>query len=93
MNRKEQLIKWMEDNTRLADTTISKYANAIETISIELLRYDVIQGSLYNISDPSMLESLEIKYLAIPEYSDKDSRGNRMYSNALRHYKNFLDSI
>lgn len=93
MNRKEQFIKWLEDNVRLAGSTISKYANAIETISVELVKYNVMQGSLYNISNPSMLESLAIKYLAIPEYSDKDSRGNRMYSNALRHYKNFLDSL
>jgi hypothetical protein len=93
MNRKEQFIMWLKENVRLADSTISKYANAIETISVELVKYDVIKGSLYNISNSSMLESLAMKYLAIPEYSDKDARGNRMYSNALKHYKNFLESL
>lgn len=84
---------WLTENTSLAESTILKYANAIETISKELIEYNVIDGSLYNIIDPIVLETLKLKYLSIPKFIVKDTRGNRMYSNALNHYKNYLNSL
>ncbi|MDM5198978.1 hypothetical protein QUF79_13200 [Fictibacillus enclensis] len=51
--------------------------------------YGLLEGSLYNITDPVTIESKSSKYLSIPEFIEKDMRGNKMYSNALRYYNLF----
>jgi 5-methylcytosine-specific restriction protein A len=90
MQRKEDFINWLKNNTKLSSSSIVKYANAIKTISIGLGRYGLLVGSLYNITDPVIIESITMKYLSVPEFSDKDIRGNRMYSNALKYYYTFI---
>eukprot|EP00130_Batrachochytrium_dendrobatidis_P008280 XP_006683155.1 hypothetical protein BATDEDRAFT_28721 [Batrachochytrium dendrobatidis JAM81] len=70
-----------------------KYAGAINTISRELKGNNILDSSLYYITDPVIIESYKVKYLSIEEFRAKDTRGNRMYSNALKRYKEFLGSI
>ena len=92
MKSKNDFINWLNNNTNLAQSTIEKYANAIITISKGLVKYNSLEGDLYNISDPTLVETLTVKYLSIPEFNEKDTRGNRMYSNALKYYKRFTNS-
>jgi 5-methylcytosine-specific restriction protein A len=93
MQRKENFIDWLKNNTKLSSSSIGKYANAIKTISVGLGKYGLLEGSLYNITDQVIIESLTMKYLSVPEFSDKDIRGNRMYSNALRYYYIFTRNL
>ena len=90
---KEEFANWLIDHTKLSSSTIEKYTNAIRTISKELSRNNVINSNLYNISDPALVEELTHKYFSIPEFQEKDIRGNRMYSNALNYYKKFTGSF
>ncbi|MEH7525724.1 hypothetical protein V7149_21005, partial [Bacillus sp. JJ1503] len=60
-------------------------------ISNELVDKELLLGSLFNITDPVILEKYIHTYLSIPEFSNKDTRGNRMYSNALKYYKVFSE--
>ena len=53
----------------------------------------MINSNLYNINDPALVEELTHKYFSIPEFQEKDIRGNRMYSNALNYYKKFTESL
>lgn len=91
MQKKENFKKWLENNTSLSSSTIVKYANAINTISAELVKNGLLVGTLYNITDSVIIEKNIITYLSIPEYREKDTRGNRMYSNALKYYKLFAE--
>lgn len=88
--RKDQYMKWMEKSTSLAPTTIRSYAGAISTVSKGLKKYNAINGDLYNIYSSTEIETLTIKYFSISEFIEKDSRGNKMYSNALKYYKKFV---
>ncbi|PEF35333.1 hypothetical protein CON84_23475 [Bacillus sp. AFS094228] len=89
MHKKKDFIYWLATNTKLSSNTIGKYSGAINTISDELVRYGLLEGNLYNIIDPVTIESKSSKYLSIPEFIEKDIRGNKMYSNALRYYNLF----
>ncbi|WHY84689.1 hypothetical protein QNH39_18820 [Neobacillus novalis] len=89
MAKKENFINWLNTSTNLSSNTTGKYSGAINTISDELGRYGLLEGSLYNITDPVIIESKSRKYLSIPEFIEKDIRGNKMYSNALRYYNLF----
>ena len=89
---KKRFSNWLISNTHLSSNTSEKYAGAINTISKGLMKYELLEQSLYSIKDPIILETLIIKYFSIPEFIDKDIRGNRMYSNALKQYKNYISN-
>lgn len=91
MNKRELFIQWMKKNASLSLNTIYKYARAISINSEELNRHKVLVGSLYDISDSTLIDNMKVKYLSIPELKEKDTRGNRMYSSALKYYKKFLE--
>ncbi|GGA80179.1 hypothetical protein [Ornithinibacillus halotolerans] len=92
MKQKEEFISWLNNHTKLSPSTSEKYAGAINTISKELKSYNLIDSSLYYFEDPVIIETYKLKYLSIEEFKVKDSRGNRMYSNALKRYKEYLES-
>lgn len=90
MQKLDDFSEWMRNNTNLAESSVSKYTRAVNTISNEMLEYGVIRKSLLNMN------SVELG-AAIMDISDngyfieKNTRGNKMYSNALKQYKEFID--
>lgn len=88
---KENFINWLEVTTSLAPKTIRAYAGAINTISKGLEKYGHMEGSLYSLQNSTELETLVLKYFEILESTQKDSRGNKMYSNAFNYYKKYLE--
>ena len=93
LQRKEDFINWLDKITKLSSSTRDKYAGSINTISRELKGCNILNSILYYIIDPIIIKSYKIKYLSIEEFQAKDIRGNRMYSNALKHYKKYVESI
>lgn len=90
---KENFMFWLESCTSLSNSTIKKYAGAINTISKEMKKNNFPIDSLYNINDPNLIEALKIRYFSLPEFQEKDIRGNRMYSNALKYFKKFIEEV
>lgn len=90
---KDNFSFWLESHTNLSTSTIKKYAGAINTISKGLKENGVLVGSLYDINDPIVVETLTLKYFSMVEYEEKDIRGNRMYSNAMKYYKKYVKEI
>ncbi|MBN8208904.1 hypothetical protein JI666_09120 [Bacillus sp. NTK071] len=92
MNKKEAFSKWLAEHTNLAQSTVDKYSGAINTISRELMEQGELSGSLYQINNCVTIDKKSKMYLSIPQFQDKDLRGNRMYSNALKYYKKYVES-
>lgn len=92
MSRNE-FINWLEVKTNVSTVTAKKYAGAVNTVSKGLSKYKLLEGSLFNINEPTEIESLKIKYFSIPEFEEKDIRGNRMYSSALNYYKKYKEEV
>ncbi len=83
--------KWLNQNTTLSDSSISKYAGAVGTISREMLDRGVIQKPFENMT----VFELEVALSATmtdAEFIAKNLRGNHMYSNALKQYRYFINS-
>lgn len=78
---------WLVETRNL--TRPDKYSSTINTISNDLVSESLISGSIYNISDWVILESLMTKYFEIPRFFDKNETGHNMYSRAFKHYINF----
>lgn len=83
---KEDFVIWLRSNRTIKEYSISKYANAIPTISSEMKDYGINQTDLFEITDPMLID----KILLHPEFLKKDKRGNRMYSSALKHFKMYM---
>lgn len=82
-------IEWLSQNTTLAESSINKYYGAVGTISREMYSKGVIQKPFENMS----LFELDIAISSTMDDSDfieKNTRGNHMYSNALKQYRYFI---
>lgn len=79
----------MRNNTNLAASSIYKYTHSVKIVSDEMYRKKVIPKGLI------IMSAYEIDIFLPAIFSDnyfksKDSRGRRMYSNALKHFRAFL---
>ena len=83
---------WMELNTDLSTKSIKKYIQAMKTIDEELMLKNMVQLGLGELRSIKELEELKIQYFEIPEFKDKDLRGNRMYSAAFNKYIAYKDN-
>lgn len=83
---KSSFIKWLNSNTTLSSYSIGRYAGAIDTLSIELGGYGITETSLYNINDIEVIDTI----IKNAKFQEKNSKGNRMYSAALNHFKNYI---
>lgn len=86
----EQFKNWLKCNLNLSDNSVNKYCRAIRAVTKDMLEEGVIDKDLYNVS--SSLEFEEYKYSICNNdaFIEKDTRGNRMYSVAMKHYLRFL---
>lgn len=83
---------WLSQNTKLSESSIEKYAGAIRTISKEMCQQRTIQKPFENMS-PFELDLAIALTMSDPEFIAKNTRGNHMYSNALKQYRLFINSV
>lgn len=85
-------VKWLEENTNLSESSIVKYSGAIRTVSREMHEMGTISKPLNSMS----IFELDIAICAILSnkcFIDKNRRGNNMYSNALKQYRCFVNTV
>ncbi len=81
------------DNWLKSNNKPSRYCRTILTISNDLYKVNYSSYNLYNIQDSNLLNDIMNYYLTIPEYNQKNKRGNNMYSSAFKAYIEFILSI
>ncbi len=82
---------WLAANTNLADSSIYKYSGAVRVISNEMLDKRIIAKPLQNMS-PFELDIAILNILSDSDFIAKNTRGNHMYSNALKQYRYFIST-
>lgn len=91
-NINKYFSKWMSQATTLSDSSIYKYARAVNTISQEMIALGVISKPLYEMG----LSELDISIpmiLSSPEFIAKNTRGNNMYSNGLKQFRSYKTTL
>lgn len=83
---------WMSQNTELSESSIDKYSGAVGTISKEMCQKGTIQKPLENMS-PFELDLAIALIISDPDFIAKNTRGNHMYSNALKQYRYFINAV
>lgn len=82
------LSEWLKANTDLSDSSIYKYSHAVDTVMEEMLGLGVIVKPFYEMTEIE----LDIAIAAIlhnQHFIRKNTKGNAMYSNALKQYRSF----
>ena len=74
-----QFIKWMRDNSSLAEKSMKNYNQAVRKISNDLVKLDLAYSSLEEISENADLKKLKEEYFSIDEFKELDTRGKGMY--------------
>ena len=82
---------WLKETSRLSDSSVYKYSHAVNTISREMIERKVISKSL---KDMELFEiDLAISLIICDEYFiTKNEIGNKMYSNALKWFRSYVES-
>lgn len=82
---------WLGKNTELSDSSITKYSGAVGTISKEMYAAGIISKPLYNMNSFELDIAIAL-VMKNESFVDKNTRGNHMYSNALKQYRHFINS-
>ena len=82
---------WLKETSKLSDSSVYKYSHAVNTISREMMERKVIAKPL---KDMELFEiDLAISLIFCDEYFiTKNEVGNKMYSNALKWFRSYVES-
>ena len=82
---------WLKETSKLSDSSVYKYSHAVNTISREMIERNVIVKPL---KDMELYEiDLAISLIFCDEYFiTKNEIGNKMYSNALKWFRSYVES-
>lgn len=83
--------EWLGQNSELSDSSIAKYSGAVGTISKDMIAAGIIQKPLFNMNAYELDIAIEA-VMQSETFVDKNTRGNHMYSNALKQYRLFINS-
>lgn len=85
----DDFSQWMKNNSNLSESSVYKYTRALNTISNEMLEQRIINKRLLNMN----IVELDIAINNIFNnmfFIEKNTRGDKMYSNALKQYRFFM---
>ena len=79
---------WLRANTALSDSSIYKYSHAADTVMEEMLALGVIDKPFSEMTEIEIDIAIAV-ILHDQHFIKKNTRGNAMYSNALKRYRAF----
>ena len=88
----EDFSQWLNMNTKLSESSVYKYTRAVATVSREMFEQNVISKDIVYMNLFEL--DIAIKEIFSSEFFlQKDKKGNKMYSNSLKHFRCFLNSL
>ena len=82
---------WLIKSTKLAESSVDKYARAVRTVSQEMLDQKIVSKPILEM-DAFELDIAMPTIMHNPYFVGKNKRGNHMYSNALKQFRYYRNS-
>lgn len=82
---------WLGKRTKLAESSVDKYARAVRTVSQEMLDQKTISKPILEM-DSFELDIAMALIAGNAYFIDKNKRGNHMYSNALKQFRYYRNA-
>ncbi len=89
MKNKELFCKWLSHNSKLSQKSIINYQGGINATSNDMLKREIIDKNIFEM-DLEELDNALSKIIFDTHFIAKDTKGNKMYSIALKQYRYFL---
>lgn len=80
---------WMQTSAKKTETTARHYKSGLSACSKDFLRWELIDKPLTEMSLSELDVAIQKAFLS-RSFREKNDRGNSMYSNALKQYRNFI---
>ena len=80
---------WMQVSAKKTETTARHYKSGLSACSKDFLRWGLVDKPLTEMALSELDVAIQKAFLN-SSFHDKNSRGNNMYSNALKQYRNFI---
>lgn len=88
---RDSFALWLQQSTALSDSSIYKYSQAVDTISREMSEYGVLRKPLRDMHALELDVAINL-IINDQRFINKNTRGNHMYSNALKQYRYYVHS-
>lgn len=87
---RDQFKQWLTDKGTLSPKSVSHYTSGVSGVSKDMLELGVIHKALFdmNVSELDMAIGVILKN---EFFIEKNNRGKRYYSNALKQYRYYLN--
>lgn len=85
----KEFEEWMRLKTKLSESTIMKYSRGVNNISEEMNKEKIIDKSLFSMQ-LFELDCAICSILNTETFIRKNTKGNRMYSCAIRYYRGYV---
>jgi hypothetical protein len=82
---------WLNKSTKLAESSVDKYARAVRTISQEMMEQKTIAKPIVEM-DCFELDIAMALIAGNAYFAEKNKRGNHMYSNALKQFRYYRNT-
>jgi predicted restriction endonuclease len=82
---------WLGKSTKLAESSVDKYARAVRTVSQEMMDQKIISKPILEM-DSFELDIAMALIAGNAYFIDKNKRGNHMYSNALKQFRYYRNA-
>ena len=86
MNIINEFADWLKENSTLSDSSIYKYSRAVNTVSNDMQEKGIITESLLTMPNVQLDRAIAV-ILHDSEFIQKNTTGNNMYSNSLKHFR------
>lgn len=87
----DPFYSWLSTTTTLSESSVYKYSLAVGSISKEMIGYGVINKPLCEMNALD-LDVFIPRILSDSRFVEKNTRGNNMYSNALKQFRYYAHS-
>lgn len=85
--------KWLIETEKISESSTEKYVRSIRAVSKDMITEGVITQCLYNVKSYDTYCGLMDRIFENKFFIEKNERGNRMYSSAMKKYERFLLSF
>ena len=90
MDNRVLFKQYLQDTSKVSETTIKRYIHAIDIISHDVTNATKTEVNIYSLNKIIEIQNIIKLYNSILVLKNKNDKGQRFYTSALKKYKSFL---
>lgn len=88
--RIEDFSDWLTSEYSLPEKVVKEYIDALRNCSKYSVQYEIVNKSLFEISDKSIVSKCKSELFVKPVFRRMDEEANHLYGKAMDKYYNFV---